>query len=29
VIGVHLGDRFDDRKGKFTFAEMITPEFAA
>jgi hypothetical protein len=29
VIGVHVGGRFDEKKGKFTFAEMITPEFAA
>lgn len=29
VIGVHMGGRWDEKKGKFTFAEMITPEFAA
>lgn len=29
VIGVHLGGRWDDNRGKFTFAEIITPALIA
>lgn len=29
VVGVHIGGRWDEKKGKFTFAEVITPALVA